>query len=132
MRKLALSVFAMTILSTILSPSMAQARDLQRVSCTGWVSFETGTMEGRMTVTAERRQNGEWTVNDHIAAGKDRSLDSNSLSLDTYGGWFNCKGATFEYDVLRRTLNFRYKYDSGILGGGCQKTRGEFTDCVHE
>lgn len=117
---------------TVFIASIASARDLQRVSCTGWVSFETGTMSGRLTVTAQRRENGSWIVNDHIFAGKDQSLDSNSLTLDTYGGWFNCKGATFEYDVLRRTLNFRYKYDSGILGGGCQKTSGEFTDCTHD
>lgn len=116
----------------LIALNSAQARDLRRVSCTGFVSFEEGTMQGRLTVTVQREGNGEWVMNDHISLGRDQSLDSNSLQLDSYGGWFNCQGGTAEYDVLRRTLKFRYKYDSGILGGGCQKTRGEFTDCQQE
>lgn len=128
MLKLILGVLSVVVLAA----PVASADDLRKVSCTGFVTFEQGTMSGRLTVTAERKAKGEWVVNNFIPVGKDQSLDSNSLQLDSYGGWFNCKGATIDYDVLRRTLKFRYKYDSGFLGGGCQKTRGEFTDCRHE
>lgn len=109
--------------------SMSAFAEVKNIQCKGYVSLKDGTMEGNAVVYVHQKKNGTWTVND-IDAGENQSEDEDKLELDTYSSFLSCTGATVDYDSKTKTMTFRYKYDSGFLGGGCQKTKGTFTDCT--
>jgi hypothetical protein len=119
------------LIAFVLSLVGLSAQAFEKVQCQGSVSFESGTMQGRMNVSLVQEADGRWILNNHIDAGTNLSSEPDVLELDTYG-FVRCKGATVRYDSRSRVLDFRYKYDSGFLGGGCQKTAAAFTDCSHE
>ncbi len=100
-----------------------------QIKCRGYVSFDVGTMQGMSEVTLEKGSDGNWMMNDFIPVGKNLSENPSFLYVDSYSNFLTCHGGTAKYDSTSKTLEFRYKYDSGFLGGGCQKTRGTFKDC---
>lgn len=114
-----------------LSFSNLAAASITKVACTGFVSFENGTMQGRATETLVLQDDGTWSFNSWNA-GKNLSDDPSILLLNTYGplGGFLKESAVYaKFNIDTNTLEFKYKYDSGFLGGGTQKTAATFTDC---
>lgn len=119
--------------SALFAPAAFAARNQQHtISCKGYVSFESGTMQGIATVTLVEIAEGHWALDMGagrlIDGGDNRSSDPGRLSINTYG-FFRGEGIKADYDFARRVLTFKYKYDSGFLGGGTQKTAGTFTEC---
>ena len=103
-----------------------------KIECKGFVSFENGTMQGSATQTLVLQKDGTWLFNEFLDAGVNLSDDPSILLLDTYGalGGFLKESAVYaRFNISTNTLDFKYKYDSGLLGGGTQKTAGTFTDC---
>jgi hypothetical protein len=88
-------------------------------------------MTGLLNVSLVKTEEDTWKLN-RFDAGKNKSTDSSRLQLNTYSSFLSCSGASADYDSNTHTLTFRYKYDSGFLGGGCQKTFGTFNNCIEE
>ena len=91
-------------------------------------------MQGMGSVTLRESRSGEWFLDlgsRLISGGKNRSPDAGKLKVSDYR-WWKSEGLKAEYDFDQRVLSFRYKYDSGSLGGGTQWTEATFTDCFHE
>ncbi|MBY0370511.1 hypothetical protein K2X33_07485 [bacterium] len=96
----------------------------------GFVTFKEGTMEGEGRVTLRERSDGTWFLDLGsliIEAGRDVSKDPNLIVLKNYRFWRRY-GVRATYNKTERTLVFRYKYDSGWLGGGVQQTGSTFSD----
>lgn len=115
----------------VLTSLSAFGNTINKVTCKGYVSFEQGTMQGNATITLERMDDGTWEVKG-INAGENLSKDENVILVDSYGTFFRKRGSFARYDIEKNILEFKYKYDSGWTGGGVQKTRGTFDDCVVE
>jgi hypothetical protein len=101
------------------------------IVCKGMVTFKQGTMEGNSTVTLVERPSGKWVLDMGsmvIDGGMNRSTEPNKLRLRKYG-FFSSKGLKADFDFNTQELTFKYKYYSGFLGGGTQKTGSTFKDC---
>ncbi len=105
------------------------AQALSEVRCNGYVYFDSGTMQGNMEALIVQQDDGSWMWNDFMDAGFSLSEDDTRIELRTYSSFLSCSGADVTYDRTTKTMEFRYKYNSGYLGGGCQKTKGVFTNC---
>jgi hypothetical protein len=111
--------------------SAASAYPFTVITCKGMTTFADGTISGHGSVTLAQAEDDQWYLDlgsFAIPAGKNRSADPDRVLLKAYR-WYSRYGVDADYNYRDRTLRFRYKYNSGILGGGTQKTRGTFTDC---
>ncbi len=88
---------------------------------------------GRWMLTIKKMRNGNFAVND-VDAGQNLSNDPTRLQLDTRPliGFLSCRGAAADIDLLSGKGVAGYKYDSGILGGGCQNMKGQVSLCNNE
>lgn len=82
---------------------------------------------GRWMITISPKRNGTYTVND-IEAGANLSESEDHLELRSLGFFF-CTGADASVNLRTGTGKVSYKYDSGILGGGCQRMIGTLSGC---
>jgi hypothetical protein len=116
----------------LIAPAAHAARTAHTIQCSGYVSFENGTMQGNSTVTLVEIAEGRWALDMGagylIDGGNNLSSEPGRLLINTYS-FFRREGVKADYDFARRVLTFKYKYDSGFLGGGTQKTAGTFTEC---
>lgn len=88
--------------------------------------------DGISVATIELKKNGNYVVND-VDAGENFSQDSSTLEVDSRP-WLPvfCSGAMAVINLETGEGEISYKYDSGFLGGGCQKRVGIVRECNHE
>ncbi len=126
-----LILLALTLLSLT-------AHAYKAVKCIGIVNFveDKSTMEGRLNLSVEQNDQGEWILENRFNLGQ-KTVDDNGLFQASSYNWTTnkliCqKAAEVNYDSNTKTLKFRYQYNSGFNGGGCQYTEGTFTGCTEE
>jgi hypothetical protein len=117
-------IFLGLILSSM--SSFASDSNLNRIVC-------SGMLEGRgiLEIKLEREADGNWKLF-KWNAGKNISNNKNIILLDTYGSFLKKNGVYARFDIQANTIEFKYKYDSGLFNGGVLKESGTFTDCVTE
>lgn len=102
------------------------------VECKGTLSFENGTMEGHDTIILKVDDQNNVQLGKY-SLGKNVSTDKSIISADSYAWYDNTltcrRAAKAEYNANTNSLSFKYQYNSGYLGGGCQHTEATFTDC---
>jgi len=81
---------------------------------------------GNWMITIAPQPGGNYTVN-NIAAGQNLAGSGSQLELETLG--FFCHGANASVNLTTGEGTVDFKYNSGFLGGGCQRMRGTLSLC---